>query len=102
MAKDARDNGTTDFIGIPGKRGRKPTGSAATAAERQAAYRQRKAAQGNTPTALVAQLQQRLKQMEREVEFCQRERSAAFQAADKLKEENRVLLWKLERATAGN
>jgi hypothetical protein len=43
MAKDNTDNTTHDFIGLPAKRGRKPTGNALTAAERQRAYRARKA-----------------------------------------------------------
>lgn len=41
MAKDKTDNTTTDFIGLPAKRGRKPTGNALTPAERQRAYRAR-------------------------------------------------------------
>lgn len=45
MAKDSRDTETVDFVGVPRKRGRKATGNAKTAAERQAAYRERKAAQ---------------------------------------------------------
>jgi hypothetical protein len=41
MAKDNSDNSTVDFVGMPARRGRKPTGKAMTAAERMASYRDR-------------------------------------------------------------
>lgn len=91
MAKDTRDTATTDAFGVPGKRGRKATGAAKTAAERQAAYRQRKAAQSARPALLVEDLKRELAASRREIDLLIRERATAHQAVAALKQENELL-----------
>lgn len=48
-----KDNLTAELPGVPGRRGRPPTGKAMSAAERQRAYRERRAQEGKAELAPV-------------------------------------------------
>lgn len=48
-----KDNLTVELPGLPGRPGRPPTGKAKSGADRQAAYRAKKRAEGFAPTTVV-------------------------------------------------